>query len=234
MNKRIILAFVFTFLLAGCSKFKVYTNNDNILSEEIILKTSDGKKITATFYRGGGNGVVLLHMLGRDRNDWDNFAKILQSLNYSVVAIDLRGHGESEGNWQNFSEEDFRDMVFDVESAVSYLNEKGISNLTIMGASIGANIALNYVADRNINNVILLSPGLNYKGVNTEESIKKYEGRILIVTSKNDKYSYNSSTILFKEAKTKQKQLKIYEGSAHGTEMLELADFSSFILEWLM
>src|ERR671922_1155128 len=120
------------------------------------------------------NAIILLHMLGYNRNDWNSFASTLsnESNGYAVLSIDLRGHGDSttqNGNtisFQSFTASDFNEMVADVKAAKQFLvTQKNINpnNIAIVGASIGANIALNYAAsDPSIKAVVLLSPGLNY------------------------------------------------------------------------
>lgn len=94
---------------------------------------------------------------------------------FSVIAIDLRGHGASEGNWRSFSPREFNAVVLDVKAAKDYLISRGVKpgRMGIVGASIGANIALRYAAeDGEIKTVVLLSPGLNYRGVAIEEAAK--------------------------------------------------------------
>src|SRR4030042_715479 len=70
-----------------------------LASEEVRFPTSDGAEIAATFFRPQGKArvpaVVLLHQLGSDRHAWKALAQKLTLNNYAVLAIDLRGHGES-------------------------------------------------------------------------------------------------------------------------------------------
>lgn len=200
--------------------------------KDIQLETDDEFKIAGTFYEGGSEGIVLLHQLDRSRNDWKDFALKLQNLNYSVLAIDLRGHGQSSGNWRNFSEEDFQAMDLDVEAAVQYLKQNNISNITIIGASIGANVALQYGAEHETKKIVLLSPGLNFHGIETEDVAKVYRGKILIVASKDDQYSFDSSNRIFNATKA-GKQLKIYDKAGHGMKMFEGTDLNFVIINWL-
>lgn len=137
-------------------------------------------------------------MLGHNRNDWNGFASTLSNKtnDYAVLSIDLRGHGESttsqNGNtilsFQSFTPDDFNKMIMDVKAAKQFLvTQKNINpnNVAIVGASIGANVALNYAAasDPSIKVVVLLSPGLDYKGVTTSDAIKQYKVPIYIATA---------------------------------------------------
>ncbi|MBW3023004.1 alpha/beta fold hydrolase [Candidatus Woesearchaeota archaeon] len=214
-------------LLTGCAKVE---KRDKM--QDVSFETDDEVKIVGTFYEGGSDGILLLHKLNSNRNEWTDFALKLQNMGYSVLTIDFRGHGDSDGDWKEFSEEDFNAMTLDVEASVRYMKKRNVTNITIMGASIGANIALNYAVGHGIKKIVLLSPGLNYRGVETEDVAKSYEGSMLIAVSNEDKYSLDSSKVIYAVTKAK-KELKIYEGAAHGVAMLEGTDLSSAIIDWL-
>ena len=224
-------------LLSGC----VSQSQVNVITEQISLKTEDGFEIIGSFYKSQSDvGVVLLHMLNKNRNDWDVFAEQLQKEGYSILSIDLRGHGQSlkkDGRtveWQMFSEKDFNDMILDVKAAKEFLEQKGVIKINLIGASIGANIALNYAAeDIEIKTIVLLSPGLDYRGVKTEENVKDYGNRpILIVASEDDEYSAISSKKLLELAIGK-KELKMYTNAGHGTRMFPNTDLDKIIIDWL-
>lgn len=202
---------------------------------DVNPKTEDNIDLKATFYKGSAEmpSVILLHMLDRNRRDWNSFAKSLQEIGYNVVSIDLRGHGESSLNWKSFSEKDFNDMVLDVKAAKDFLVKNDIGNkIAIIGASIGANAALNYgVEDNAVKTIILLSPGLDYRGVKTEDAMKQFYNPLLIVASEGDTYSADSSRAL--SSWSKNSVLKIYEGSEHGTRLLGKTDVDKVMLDWI-
>ena len=71
------------------------------------------------------------------------------------------------------------------------------NNIAIVGASIGANVGLKYAAsDPSIKALVLLSPGLDYKGVTTSDSIRKYTNPIYIVTAGRDPIAGNDPQTL--------------------------------------
>ena len=200
----------------------------------VTLKTEDGIMLKGTFYQGNtnGKGIILLHMLGRTRRDWDAFASRLQRKEgYSVISIDSRGHGESGGE-RNLGA-DFNKMALDVKAAKQFLADKGISTVGIAGASIGANTALNYAAsDPSVKSIVLMSPGLDYRGVQTEQSSKKYGGNVLVIASREDSYAADSSQALYGNIPGK-KQIKIYQELGHGTVMLSSEEVQSMVFDWL-
>lgn len=224
MKIKILLAIILL-IISGCKTGK--------MMDEINLQTEDNLNIVVNFYEADSDkAVILLHMLGRNKEDWVNFANTLVKNNYNVLALDFRGHGKSDGDLNKFSEKDFNNMVLDVKEAKSFLTSNGKKEIVIIGASIGANTAMNYaVLDNEIKNIVLLSPGLDYRGVKTEDSVKKYKNKILVVSSEDDEYSFESSRTL--KSLNKNVELKEYKSGGHGTRMFPATDLEKVLLGWL-
>ncbi len=196
--------------------------------------TIDGQTIAYQIYpnKAGSPAVILLHMLRRTRTDWDSIAKWLQTQGYTVVALDSRGHGQSTGDWEKFNEDDFNKMTNDVMAIKSVLENQGadVKKLTIIGASIGANTAFNYAAsDPDVRTVILLSPGLEYRGVKTIDT--KFSKPFLVVASNDDSFSAQTAEKIAQNNPTAE--ILIYEDAGHGTNMFVKQDLAPKILEWL-
>jgi len=188
--------------------------------------------------------VILLHMLSRDRTDWDDVAEQLVSEGYAVMSIDLRGHGQSINqngntiNYKDFTEEDYRKMTLDVLPVIDFFrNDKRVDGdrIAIIGASIGANVALQVAAaDPDIRTVILLSPGKVYRGVTTGDAILEFGKRpVLIAASEEDEYAASSSKFL-KESAQGDSKLLMSKNMGHGTDMLgKESGLEAEIIEWL-
>lgn len=204
-------------LITGC-------NNEGGNMENIVLEAEDGVSLAADFYKGSNNkGIVLLHMLGRNKNSWGSFPKELNDKGYSIVVLDLRGHGQSDLDVNEFSEKDFNNMILDARAAKDFLE---LNKVAVIGASIGANTALK-VADE-FTTAILLSPGLNYRGVDVSDAIS--DKPILIVASEDDRYSYDSSKKISNNLVNNK--LEIYRNKGHGTNMLD-DETKELIFNWL-
>lgn len=207
------------------------------IEDGIIVNAADGLGLVGTFYAPSGTdspwpGVILLHMLGNDRTSWDDFARQLTSSSYAVFAVDMRGHGDTGGS------RDFKQAVDDLQRVWRYFTARSdvdAKRTAIVGASIGANMALITGAlQPAIRTVVLLSPGLDYRGVTTAGAIADYGNRpVLIVASMEDIYAADSSRQL-EQLATGESQLVMYEGAGHGTNMFgpepQLADL---IITWL-
>jgi dienelactone hydrolase len=105
----------------------------------------------------------------------------------------------------------------------------------VIGASIGSNMALRTGANvPDIKTVALLSPGLDYRRVTTDDAIIQYGERpILIVASADDTYSADSSRTLAEMALS-EATLHMYETAGHGTNMFAPEpELTQMLLDWL-
>ncbi len=200
-------------------------------AERITFVTSDSFVLVGTFIPATklrSPAVLLLHQLGRDRLTFDPIVGLLREAGFASLALDFRGHGEStrvgdkDISWENFSEKDWAGIGVDVATALAGLRkQRGVDpdSIGMIGASIGANAA--FVAassDPAIKNVVLLSPGLDYRGVKTEPAGPAMAQRpLMIVAAENDSYSFESSKKL---SQIVEKSAFVQEkGDAHGTNM---------------
>jgi pimeloyl-ACP methyl ester carboxylesterase len=197
------------------------------------IAARDGETIAYQLYPNQGRpGIILLHMYQRSREDLDGVGKWLQQNGYAVIAPDFRGHGLSTGTLSKFTVDDYNKMVYDVEAAKAALEQSGANTkkLSILGASIGANVAMNYAQnDPDVKTLILLSPGVDYHGIITQYS--RFNKPFLIVASKNDDYAYQSA--LYLKQTNPSAELLVYENAGHGTNMFQQKDLPTSILSAL-
>lgn len=207
-------------------------------SEIVTIEAADGLQIEATYAYPGGvapfPGVILLHMLGSNRTAWDDVGLTTQLLQngYAILNVDMRGHGATGGTADWLLAEDDMQRLWDYFVSRDEVNGE---KTAIIGASIGANMSLITAVNKpSIHTAILLSPGLNYRGVTTDDAIVDYGNRpILIVASEEDSYAADSSRTLY-EAAAGPAELQLYNGAGHGTSMFsQEAGLPDRILDWL-
>jgi len=198
--------------------------------------TSDGLSIAGTYYVAPVRPapiVLLLHMSGSSKEAWKSFAPQLQAAGYSVLAIDLRGHGETGGKV------DWNKEPADVTEIVNQIrNLPGVdqTRISVIGASIGANLAIRACADLQLcHSVVLISPALNYQGVQALDPLTRYgNGPVLIVASRDDPPSGADSVTLDKAAKGNH-TLQLYAGKVNGTDLFSAQpDLTRLIIQWLL
>jgi dienelactone hydrolase len=204
----------------------------------VDLTTSDAVNLKATYYPPKNStvkadAILLLHEAYEDRSVWDAFARAAQERGYAVLALDLRGHGQSGGE-KTFD----RSMDQDVDAALAWLKASPAVNgsrMGIVGASLGANLALRGGARHpEIKSVILLSPGMLLWQIGIDQAIVDYGPRpLLLVASKEDAFPAGTVQTLNDQALGTH-QLQIYPGAEHGTRMMgPHPDLIPLMLDWL-
>jgi len=205
----------------------------------MFLTASDKTKIAATWYSfpRPKRYMVLVHMMPADKESWADFASEAVRRGYSSIAIDLRGHGKSFGGpngYKIFIDADHQKGILDIEAAVKFLLKAGAhkEEIVFVGASIGANLILKYIAENpEYRAAALLSPGLNYYGVDATRSVKKLVGgqRVIFITARDDERSGGNNaemTYQLYELTPEHvfKKIVIYDRAGHGTNMFKTAE----------
>lgn len=213
--------------------------------EKIYLTAKDNIKIAANFYglENPLGWLVLVHMMPAAKESWDDLAKNFQNVGYESLAIDLRGHGESDAGpngYGNFSDADHQKSILDLEAAVDYLvkeRQATSDKIIFIGASIGANLSLQYISENpEFKSAVLLSAGLNYRGIKTEPLVKNLKSgqKLFFVSSRNDGENTKENQKLYEIVPNGvEKEIKIYEAAGHGTTILEKEpELKNLILEF--
>jgi acetyl esterase/lipase len=202
---------------------------------KVPFAMSDGLTIVGIYYSAPvrpAPAALLLHMNGSNKESWKSFAPLLQAAGYNVLAIDLRGHGETGGGV------DWTKAPADISEVLRQLRSlPGVdpSRVTIIGASIGGNLAIVGCAQTlACKSAILISPALDYEGVKTLDAVTKYgKNPLLIVASRDDKPTGTDSVILDKAAQGNH-TLKLYDGTVHGTNLFSTQpDLATLLIQWL-
>lgn len=200
-----------------------------VVAKTLTFTTMDGVVEYADYVQSSNRSslVLLLHMLGRNRRTYDQLIDALIKQNFNILAVDFRGHGESikaasgqPVDYRQFDDDDWAKLPFDVDQILSEAKSKyGIdtSSLAIVGASIGANVAA--IESKHAKCLVLLSPGLTYKGLSPAPYLKSFRGRILIVASAGDTYAADSSAKLKELSGGKKATFIRYDHNDHGTDM---------------
>lgn len=169
------------------------------------LETKDGVNIRATWYEGLDKKesvpIIMIHGWDGQRGEYDGLARSFQELGHSTVAIDLRGHGESQTlklangetktiELDSLRRQDLETMAYDVEAAKKFLLEKhnagecNIELLTVIGADFGSLVALRWAAldwsapilpafkqGQDVKALVLLSPLPSHKGLTARDAL---------------------------------------------------------------
>lgn len=235
---------IFTLLLPSLAAPK------KTLTMPVEYNTKDGMIMKGTLYVPKAEKkppvVILLHSLGGTQRDWDNLPFLLNSKGFSVLTLDLRGHGQSIYNtrmqrkyWQNFSNDIYKKYPDDVVRGIDNLkNYKQVdsSKVAIVGSGIGATIGAISAASRNqpVKTLVLISPSEEFKGMNVLLKVVDYGAHpILSVAGQNDRMAVASVNKIKKVAQGENKVI-IYPKAGSGLLLYKnQPQIKTEIVNWL-
>ena len=202
----------------------------------VSFTAADGTPLVGMLYEAASRpapAVVLVHMLGRSKDEWATFADRLQGAGVTALAVDLRGHGRSAGNGSELPK-----MVGDVLGAVSWLStQAGVrpGAVALVGASLGANlVALATAESATVRGVAVISPSLDYRGLRLDTSVMKKIGArpMWLCTSSEDAYALRTVKELSNDQAGREQHLSSVR--AHGTNLLYAdQELSAALVDWL-
>ncbi|PIR69331.1 MAG: hypothetical protein COU47_03085 [Candidatus Niyogibacteria bacterium CG10_big_fil_rev_8_21_14_0_10_46_36] len=113
------------------------------------------------------NPIVLVHGSWGSSAMWMGYTQFLTSKGWDVYALDLRGHGNSEGEVRGATMKNYADDIAQVVA------ENDLENPVVIGHSMGGLVALMYVAEHGAEAVVAIDPSPS-KEVQGEGEKKDY------------------------------------------------------------
>jgi len=124
-------------VLSAPSKSIIGPPPSELAAKSVSFADSSGRVIAGWFSRGqpGQGSVLLLHGVRSDRRQMLARAMYLHSSGYSVLLVDLQGHGESGGDRITFG---YREAE-GVKAAIKFLRDTAPKEkIAVIGVSLGA------------------------------------------------------------------------------------------------
>jgi hypothetical protein len=130
-----------------------------------IAVPSEGLRLRAWLAPGDGSraAAVLVHGLGDSLESYADSGGLLHRRGHTVLLLDLRGHGGSEGRHTTLGGRERED----VRAALRALRERGLGSrgFVLLGASMGAVSVLRAAAEeRDVRAVVAEAPYDSYRG----------------------------------------------------------------------
>lgn len=222
--------------------------------QDAVFKTQDGWTIEGKYLPAQPDKLTLVLLPGRGQTiaHWYLLARALEKAGYGYLAIDMRGHGQSNigpdglpHSFRDFkiskAQNDWDDMRFDVEAAFDWLKSQGVAeeHAAVIGDDVGGSVGLKFAAVHpGVGLFVWLTPGIRWQEVLTINAIRAYKGRpIMMVYSDLDRRSTAETSLLYNFAKMSPAGGKIAWASGvanvHGFKLAHYGPVVSQIVDWL-
>ena len=228
----------FRWLVVAIAAIGSITPGPALRAEVVRFTTADGIEIVGDYHAPPKDAApapvaILLHMYGSSRSSWGPLIEKLTPAGFAVLAIDLRGHGESGApkieefrtQIENREPRLFHDMHFDLEAARRWLagrDDVDPARVALIGASIGCSIAFQYaVNDRSVDVVVAMTPGTGYLGLDSTTPMLKLGDRpVLLMATEYERQACDGLGRLNSSATVRI----MGKMTAHGTRMFRALD----------
>ena len=210
---------------------------------DVDLQASDGVKLKASYISPAkpGPAMLLVHQCNMDRTSWQSIGKQLHDAGVHVLALDLRGFGDSEGDgmrgaggFGGF----LKRSSGDVDLAYDFLAQQthvDTSRMAAGGASCGAMLTADLAARRNIKALMLLS------GPPSDAAIAHIaatpELAVFAAATSGDTITPGVDARLKTAtdgSANPRSTAKIYAGTEHGLPMFDVnPDLEPALIDWL-
>lgn len=130
------------------------------------IETSDGRRLHAHRWAPSGPvrlEVILLHGYGEHAGRYARAAEVWNELGIAVTAVDLRGHGRSEGR-RGYVER-FSDYHRDAEALYARVRGRDASPVAVFGHSMGGLLAAHWLIARGTEGIRGLALSSPYLGL---------------------------------------------------------------------
>lgn len=154
----------------------------------VELSAADGLTLRGLCWENGPSWALLVHDAGEDLDAWEDLPETLGGRGWSVLALDLRGHGGSDDPW----DPDRADL--DAEAAAVFARARGAGAVCAVAAGFAGLACLRTAARIEMNALVLLSPSpLDERG--TDGLRGAGASKLIIVGSQDAKASADAEAL---------------------------------------
>ena len=242
-------------LSLGCL-LPAYAEEPELIMQEMTFTTKDNVTISGSWIGADGSesasakspAVILVHDYGLDRRDWGIFIPDLVEHGLRVLAIDLRGHGQSiaagtrQGGDYSFgtSSSFLSTGLLDLQGALQWLKKRKDVNakaISLIGVGAGgdlAYIAARQLGRRKIRSAVVISPSLSALTEGTFIADSPARAVLFCVSSGDSSGSSMMAAESLSNFTDSPKKVLIYTSNAHGLSMFyKHPEIAQEILTWL-
>lgn len=219
MKQRFVALIALVGLLSGTACLDLPERAHNGVApgaEAITVRAGDDRPLDARLWvRDRRRLVIYLHEYHRTQRDWWPEAEVGAANDPSAMTVDLRGHGDSGGDHQ-----DFGLMADDVSRVIATAHARGYERIALVGAGMGATVAVLVAEDAPDVTVIGLSIAADFADLDALDASPAVSQRLAIVAAKDDLSARESLEQISKTARLDPARALLLPGRAHGIALL--------------
>lgn len=186
-------------------------------AESLTVRTEDDRPLDARLWvRDPARLVIYLHEYHRTQRDWWPEAARGGPTDPSALTLDLRGHGDSGGEIN-----DFHLMAGDVRVAIAVARSRGFQRIALVGAGLGGTVAVLVAQDEPAVTVVGLSVSSDFAGLDAIDAAKQAAPRLAIIAARDDLSARESLEQLALHAGIDGSRAVLLPGRAHGLALLQ-------------
>ncbi len=161
---------------------------DKVKFSKVFTISFDGIKLAGHLHEANSNNaVIIFHGFGGSYREMQPYAKFFHDKNFNVLAVDMRAHGDSEGNCIGYGWLDRKDVA----SWVKFLNEKKTeSKILLFGLSMGASSVCMAAGEKNLQNVVGIVSDCAFANADKEIEHIMHKRKIFLKLIKQHAFSY--------------------------------------------
>lgn len=203
----------------------------------VTFTTADGVTLQGTLYGNGTTAVILSTMGAQRQETWAPFAREIAAHGYLALTYNFR-YWVSETKMQD----DLRDKAAeDLRAAVAFARQQGAQRVVLVGASLGALASLKAASDSKPAAVVIMAAPFGPFPALPSLQVDKADLQVitapkLFINTEHDEGGFTESTQKMFEVAPDPKELHIYPGSAHGTDLFDTdqsADLTLRLIEFI-
>ena len=222
----------------------------------------EGTLITPKVMDGKKPGVVFFHGMTSSEDGYIPIAERLAESGIVGMTLSIRGHGNSEGNFDDFTVADGVEDGLNAYDFFARYDFIDINRIGLCGASVGAAISSMVAEQRAVQSLVLRVPAtytdemmeMTYREIMLDEetifskisnipetpairAISEFTGSVLIITSEKDVASKANDALIFllKAQKAKRKeQIEIPEATHNLSDELWRQQFIDLTINWFV
>jgi pimeloyl-ACP methyl ester carboxylesterase len=192
---------------------------DDILeSHTATFETPDGATIAGELY-GTGKTAVVFSVMGNCRPGWRDFAQLTAAQGMMALTYPWRGCRDS-----GFPDEaELQKFVDDARGAINFVRGQGAEKIILVGASLGGLASATLAVESGASGLVVVAspPGIPDWGFEVDPANLDTDIPKLFITAESDSTVPASQTRQLHDLAAQPKELQVYPGSAHGTDLFQ-------------